>query len=413
MSGRSWGPRVHSLRPGTRGAWLARCQTNARADPLPNLFNCVLALREDPHWRGALGFDEMLQAAVLRSSGAPVCDPDVYDIHLWMQGAGIEKMPLEVVREAVEIVAREHRFHPIREWLEGLVWDGQLRLTDWLTTYLGAAATEYHREVGSRFLIAMVARIMQPGCQADYMLVLIGEQGEEKSKVCRTLASEPYFSSHLPDLASDPVRLSMHMRGKWLIEVAELAAFASNLIKAEHLKAFITRQVERYTPKHARKEVSEPRQCLLIGTHNEPQFLRDATGNRRYWPVICGLIELALLERDREQLFAEAFHAYRDGAQWWPQRAFEKQHIEPVQAAHLYVDAWVEPIEAFLAQKISHALTTASFPRVTIAQVASDSPLAIPPGRLDPIQQGRIRAVMRHLKWKPVKTNQGRFWTPP
>jgi predicted P-loop ATPase len=392
---------------------LARCQTNARADPLPNLFNCVLALREDPHWQNALGFDEMLQVAVLRSSGAPVCDPDVYGIHLWMQEAGIEKMPLEVVREAVEIVSREHRFHPLRDWLNGLVWDGVPRLTNWLATYLGVAADDYHCEIGPRFLIGMVARVMQPGCQSDYMLVLIGEQGEEKSKVCRTLASDAYFSSHLPDLAADPVRLSMHLRGKWLIEVAELAAFGSNLIKAEHLKAFITRQVEQYTPKHARKEVAEPRQCLLIGTHNEPQFLRDATGNRRYWPVICGVIDLAALARDREQLFAEAIEAYHNGARWWPERGFERRVIEPVQATHLHVDAWVEPIEDYLATATAQAIAAAAFPRVTIAQVARHSGLGIPDGKLDQLQQKRIQAVLRSLKWRPGRTMHGRFWTPP
>jgi predicted P-loop ATPase len=408
MSG--WGPRVHPLRPHGKPVWWSRCQTNARADPLANLFNCVLALREDPEWKDALGFDEMMQAAVLR--GVAVADADVYSMHLWMQSVGIEKMPLEAVREAVEIVARERRFHPLRDWLEGLAWDGVPRLTDWLDIYLGVSSSEYHRDVGPRFLISMVARVFSPGCQCDYMLVLIGEQGEMKSKLCRALASDAYFSSHLPDLASDPVRLSMHLRGKWLIEVAELAAFSSNLVKAENLKAFITRPVEQYTPKHARKEVNEPRQCVLVGTHNEPQFLRDETGNRRFWPIICGVIDLDALLRDRDQLFAEAIDAYRRGAKWWPERAFEKQFIEPVQQQHLWEDAWAEPTEKFLTRTLNSALQAAAFPKVTVAEVARDA-LGIPDGKLDPGAQKRIQRVLRALKWQPGRTMHGRHWSPP
>jgi predicted P-loop ATPase len=198
------------------------------------------------------------------------------------------------------------------------------------------------------FLIAMVARVYKPGCQADYMIVLCGGQGDFKSTVCRVLGGE-YFSDNLPDLRSKDA--SQYLRGLWLIEVSELAALRR--ADLETLKAFLTRQVEKYRPPYGRLNTYEPRQCLFIGTTNREEFLHDETGNRRVWPVGIGKIDLDSLTNDRDQLFAEAVFLYKNGEHWWPDKEFEAKYIQPKQESHFEVDAWETPIATWL--KDNHA----------------------------------------------------------
>lgn len=403
-----WGPRVHSLRPHGKPLWWGKCQLDKSGNPIPNLANACIALEEDPDFAGKFLFDEMARSPCF--DGRKVEDAELIELHRAIQLLGIRRVALETIHEAVRGVSYRSPIHPLRERLTSVQWDGVPRLSDWLCTYLGAADSEYHKAVGPMFLIGMVARIFRPGCQANYMLVLEGPQGILKSQACRALA-DPYFSDHLPPLSSDEVRLSAHLRGKWLIEVPELSAFTR--ADASALKSFITRQEEIFTPKYSRVEVHEPRQCMFIGTTNDDQYLKDDTGGRRFWPIKCGRIDLEALKRDRDQLFAEAVYHYLQGAQWWPDATFEAQHIRPVQDQRLWVDAWVEPVEQFLDRALSQALAISGFPRVTVAQVARDSALAIPSGKLDPFQQKRIQSVLRHLKWQPIRTNQGRFWSPP
>jgi predicted P-loop ATPase len=167
----------------------------------------------------------------------------------------------------------------------------------WLHAYLGAENSDYTKGIGPMFLIGMVARVLRPSCKMDYMPVLEGDQGTFKSSACAVLAGE-YFSDHLPNLSNKDA--SLHLRGKWLIEVAELRAYSRAAI--DEFKEFLVRDVDRYRPPWGRKDVHEPRQCVFIGTTNKLNYLRDETGNRRTWPMKTGDIKLDCLRADRDQL---------------------------------------------------------------------------------------------------------------
>jgi predicted P-loop ATPase len=178
---------------------------------------------------------------------------------------------------------------------------------------------------------------------------------------------------------------------------------AMNRAETTLLKAFITRQVERYRPSYGRKEVIEPRQCVFIGTTNKDTYLRDETGGRRFWPIKAGLIDAKALIRDRDQLFAEAVHSYRNGAAWHPDKDFERQHIAPEQAARYEADSWEDNIAEYLKTNT----------RVTIGQVAKEA-LHIETPRNGRAEQNRISAAMERLGWRKEKKDwKGQTWWVP
>jgi predicted P-loop ATPase len=218
--------------------------------------------------------------------------------------------------------------------------------------------------------------------------VLEGRQGTLKSTACAILGGA-WYSDNLPELSAGK-DVSQHLRGKWLIEVSEMHAVTK--AEAAALKAFLTRTAERFRPSYGRREVIEERQCCFIGTTNRDCYLKDESGGRRFWPIKTGNILTNALERDRDQLFAEAVAGFRAGAHWWPDKDFERGHIIPEQAARYESDAWEEAIAKFLEGR----------DQVTIWQVARDG-LFIETPKLGTADQRRIRAALERANWQRGK----------
>ena len=395
-----------------QAGWKDGWQLSTNGSPLPNLYNVMRALRNHPTLCDILRYDEMQRSIILAdqipgtpndsSIPRPIKDADVTAIQEEIQLTGIRRVAKATVQDAVQLRAEQERFHPVMDYLNSLKWDGETRVDGWLSRYLGVEGSPYADKIGRLFLIALIARQFKPGCKADYMLILEGPQGAMKSSACRVIAGE-WFSDNLPDLSrGDAVRLSMHLRGKWLIEIAEMSSF--NSAEAHTLKEFLTQTEERYTPKFGRNEVHEPRQCLFIGSTNEGSYLRDSTGARRFWPVKVGVILLDDLIADRDQLIAEAVTLYRAGAQWWPDREFEAEHITPEQDARYEEDPWQQEIETWMNRELIY--------RCSVNQILQ-SAISLTVNQIGTREQRRVSAILRRLGWNSSRTNAGRYFERP
>ncbi|APZ54096.1 VapE domain-containing protein [Salipiger abyssi] len=339
----------------------------------------------------------------------PLTDAAVSLARIALERLGLQTVGKDLVADAAQTVARKLAYHPIRDQLRALRWDGKPRLDSWLVRHAGAENTPYTRAVGRKFLIAMVARVMEPGCKHDHTLVLSGEQGQNKSTACRVLAGAEYFSDTLPSITGDRTDAIRHLQGKWLVEFAELAP--SRKSETEDLKAFLSGAVDRVRLPYARYDEAFHRQCVFVGTTNEEQFLRDATGGRRFWPVrVCKVIDIEALTAERDQLFAEAFAAYSDDEPWWLDRDFEAEHAKPVQEAARESDSWAEDVAAWLDlpqydQDEEGTVRT----EVTISEVLS-GPLELTSAQQHQGHQKRAAAIMRDLGWVKRKTRSKNVW---
>jgi predicted P-loop ATPase len=385
--------------------WLAECICGGKGSkPLPILANALIGVRAV--WPDAIAYDEMLCAPMLMQSlegendftPRPLTDVDVGNMQERLQYLGLKRIGKDTMHQAVDIYAYERRFHPVRDYLDSLTWDGTERITKLFVNYFGAERSEYAESVGRMFLISMVARIFQPGCKVDHVPVIEDPQGTLKSTACRLLGGR-WFSDNLPDV-SEGKDVSQHLRGKWLIEVSEMHAM--DRAETTKLKAFITRQEERYRPSYGRKEVIEPRQCVFIGTTNRDTYLRDETGGRRFWPIVAGRIDVDAIARDRDQLFAEAVAALQSGEAWWPDKDFEREHIMPEQAARYEADVWEENIARYVDTRS----------QVTVGELAHQA-LFIETPRIGTADQRRIAAALERLGWKRDKRGGGgtRWWS--
>ncbi|WP_287917823.1 VapE domain-containing protein [Comamonas sp.] len=320
----------------------------------------IAALEHDESLQGVVAFNELTNSIQCRKAWPwPHARPgEIKGVDGLLLGKyltdyySLPSVSQAALQEGVQTVAHTERFHPIREKLVGLKWDDKARIDNWLIFVLGEtpdslnpALREYLSLVGRFWLLGMVWRVMEPGCKFDYCPVLEGVGGLRKSTLVEVLCGKDYFSDTPFDMSRGK-EAQEQVQGIWLYEIAELSALSKGDVNA--IKAFISSKVDKYRPAYGATVESYPRQCVLVGTTNDDQYLRDRTGNRRFWPVpVRHQINTEWVQKYRDQLFAEAFALYQQGVAYTPTAEQEKRLFAPMQDSRL-IETAVETRLMFL-----------------------------------------------------------------
>ena len=356
--------------------------------PWSNMNNVVRVLKGHPDLWNKLWYDQF-ESLVMLDDRKWHHEHDGADLTLKLQNdIKLQRLTSTVVNEAVGSYARERGRHPVKEWLELLPpWDERSRLIELCPKGFGSDNGFYEQEVGRCFLIAMIARIYDPGCQCDSLPVFEGKQGIGKTNALTELA-KPWYAQNTENITKKD--FMQNLRGFWLIEISELDSFYGATM--EHIKAVISGRRDVYRESYGRHAQEHPRQSVFAGTTNLDTWHHDETGARRFWPIQCRNINLEWIKQNRNQLFSEALHRYRAGEDWWkvPQtQAADAQELRYTE------DPWQSQIEVFLmaqfettADKILDALKIAVGDRVHGHSI-------------------RIAKVMKRLGWERAQKNLG------
>jgi predicted P-loop ATPase len=320
--------------------------------------------------------------------GREVNDDFVRIVRLYLSKQFQRDFSKENVFEACMTLAAMSPFNPVNEYLDELKWDGTKRLDTWLTDYLGADDVPLNREIGRLVMIAAVRRARKPGTKFDQVLILEGKQGTGKSSALQILGGDWHSDTDLGRVETKEAAIAL--QGCWIFELGEMTAMGRSEIEA--LKAFLSRNADRYRAPYERALKSVFRRCVFIGTTNADGYLRDTTGNRRFWPVRTGEIDRERLKADRDQLWAEAAAAEASGESLELQPAL-REVASDAQQNRLINDPWADTLADCL-QRLGET-------RVHTAALLYE--LGIPPGQQTQYQAKRLREVMVSLGWKYKK----------
>ena len=318
--------------------------------------NLHLVLAEDSKLKGIVRFNRMtLEREIVfsvypyeedvKNFPRPWSDNDTSRLIRFIDRYYLPRCSTQMVNECLSMMAEENQHHPVVDWLDSLKWNGGNLLDEWLHRVYGVKNDEYHAAVGAKFLIGAVKRVKHPGCKFDQMLVLEGNQGIGKSSSLETLFGKEWFTDQISDIANKDA--AMDLRGKWCAEFSEIDQLIRS--EVETVKAFLSRSVDHFRAPYARSAADYPRQCVLIGTTNSNDYLRDATGNRRIWPVRCSneSVDHLWLKMNRSQLWAEAVHREAEGEAIWLDDDALRISAEQKQKSRLFEDPWTARVLDF------------------------------------------------------------------
>jgi Virulence-associated protein E len=301
---------------------------------------------------GRLWFDDFTQRVLTdidwndpRTPCSPRAWEDTDDINatVFLQLQAGPKIRKSAVQDAVVAVAHANRRNCVVDWLKSLQWDGVPRIASVFPRLFGTPSTPYHLAAGQNLFISMVARAMDPGCKVDEMIVLEGPQHVGKSTAWKVIGGKLHAELHANPNHKD---FQQQFRGVWLGELPEMSALRRTTV--EQIKGMLTCRVDRYRPSYGRYEREYPRQTVCGGTTNQDKYLQDDTGNRRFIPIrVRGSIDIAQLQQERDQLFAEAVALYKKRQSWWQYPVLETRIA---QEARYVGDPWIEQVKDTLVR---------------------------------------------------------------
>lgn len=367
-------------------AWGLHTSANGGA-PLANLNNAVAILENDPSLAGNVWYDEFLQRFMTQDPPREWRDSDDINVALYVQrDLGIPRMSREIISQAVVAVAHNNPRNCVRDWLDSLVHDGQPRIDQFFSDCFGAEESEYTKAASRNFWLSLVARVRQPGCKVDNMVVLEGSQGLGKSTALQIIGGDWFAEQH--ESATNPKGFAEILQGKLLIEISEMDSF--NRAEVSRVKQTISCPSDRYRASYGRHAQDHPRQCVFVGTTNRDDWNMDETGARRFWPIACiGQVRLDVVRDNRDQLFAEAVARHKAGEPHWLMPAEE---TEGQQRDRYQEDAWHEKVIEILKGKSE----------VTTSKILEE--LGIEISRRGRAEQMRVGKIMRRLKWPKRRT---------
>lgn len=387
---------------GDEDAWRWRLAEDKKGimDTRENVF---VFLDAHPALKGLIAFDKFALRIVKRQpapwdvfhtdGSSEWSDNDNLELSLWLSTMyGFTVRSLDTINQAVKLIAGRNAFDPLLDYLEGLAWDGNERIRTWLTDFAGVESSEYSRLVGELFLISMVARAYKPGCIMRAMPVFEGRQFRGKSSVARILAGEFFSDSPLDLRGKDGF---INIQGTWLHEIAELGSF--NNQEAPIIKAYLSSAVDRYRSPFDKYARDWPRRTVFFGTTNEDVYLRDKTGNTRFWPLrteVVGDIDLEGLQVIRDQLLAEAVVYFKQGKRWHPTNEEQQRLFAPEQNLREYDDPWEERISSWLRLE--------TFTATSVSDVL-DNCLKIEPGKQTQANAIQVGKILTRLGWKKTR----------
>jgi len=377
--------------------WTMRIKRNKEGVILPISANIAHILQNDSRWVDTLAYCDFSYRIIKREARIDDMDTGEWEdadsarLAVWLSDQwGFEPSRAKIT-DGVIVSAQKRRFHPVREYLESLTWDGTERIDHWLEdVYESSQSADYLRAVGSKFLIGAVARVMRPGCKLDTVMILEGRQGLRKSTSIAQLFGDWFSDAPIPIGDKDAYQ---NIQGVWCSELAELDSF--NKAESTSAKQFFSQVRDRYRPSYGQHAHDYPRQTIFVGTTNQSEYLKDYTGNRRYWPVKCNTAHLSIIQSNRDQLWAEALHRFRANESWWPDDA-TRSIFEAEQDDRMQIDPWEYRIEDYLTTQAAHK------PYVTAADILIDA-IEKDAAQITRADQNRVSPIMRKLGYINVR----------
>ena len=339
--------------------WKAELEYTKSGKLLCNIANIILILENDPALAGHIvhdlftGMDSAKDGLPWNKNANQWTDTDDANLRVWLE-KHYDITGKEKIADALTAVLTRHSYHPIRDYLSGLTWDGVPRLDRIIIDYMGAEDSELNRAMSRKHFVAAVARVFNPGCKYDYCLIMSGAEGIGKSTLLRVMGGK-WFNDSITTLEGKEGM--EQLRRAWVVELGELSSIKRSDV--EQVKAHLSKQVDIYRAAYARRVLEHPRQCVFCGTTNEALFLKGDTGNRRFWviPVVAELCKYRdrseAIRRDRDQLWAEAVHYYKQGE---PLYLSEELEAQAKQRQQDFNDDNDDPIVAMLDKYLNTLL---------------------------------------------------------